>query len=116
MDRHHLDITNGAAAQLRLDLHKVGIKTAIERGHEWHACLGHSRDTVVDAVDRQIDRFFAEDRFAVFSRLMDDVVMRGGRCADHHSVDLRVGDDVIGGHHRRARLRGECFRRLREIV
>jgi len=94
-DGDHLDLAKGAFGDLGLDGHEMGVKAAVEADHQHGFAIAHHFQAGFDAVHRQIDGFFAEDRFACPGELLDQVGMGVGGGADHHGVDILGGQDRV---------------------
>ena len=67
----------------------------------------HDLEAGFHPVEREIDRFLAEDRLARPRETLDQVGMRIGRCADHDRVDVCGGLDLVYGADRAAVLVGD---------
>ena len=73
----------------------VVVEAADKADLQLYACLLDGRERLLDLCQLGVDRLLAEDVLAGLSGAHDEVRMgRGGR-ADEHSIDGRVGEDLL---------------------
>src|SRR5206468_11963122 len=90
-----------------------GIVAALEADQAGDAGFCDTSRTVASARERQIHRFFAEDRLLRRRRALDELGVRIGGRADDHSLDARVAEDLLGAADLRAVFLRELGRSCR---
>ena len=108
--RDHLDIANLTRINRGTQCLEVGVKAALEADHQGAVGLFDCFKTCAHAGHVQIDGFFAKHRFAGARELFDQIGVGVGWRADHHSVDVVRGGDVVNTSNitAKGRLRGLC--------
>ena len=76
---------------------EVGVEAAVEADLEFDTGAGDRGQRAIDARQRVIDRFFAEDVLAGLRGFHNEFGMGVGGGADQHRVDRRIGEDLGGG-------------------
>ena len=108
---HLLDVADVPTRDARLERGETWIKAAVERDEHRDLRLFYGSETLVDALQRQIDGLLAKDRFARTRGGDDQLRVRVRGRGDDDGIDLRIGE--CGGHigDLRAVFRGESCSR-----
>ena len=96
----------------RLERPEARVEAAVEGDHERHFGLSHRRQALIDAVERQVDRLFAEDGLAGARRGDGKLGVRVGRGRDDDRVDGRVPERLRSVRDLSAVLVGKRLRGL----
>ena len=73
----------------------IWVVAPVETDMEWSAGLDQDFRTRVDAAEVEIDRLFAEQRFASPGRAFDDARVRARRRADQYCRHCGIGQRIV---------------------
>ena len=115
-DQEHLRLADLPRGKPIFQRGEGGIVAALEADQAGDAGFCDTSRTVASARERQIHRFFAEDRLLRRRRALDELGVRIGGRADDHRLDARVAEDLLGAADLRAVFLRELGRSCRVDV
>ena len=89
---HLLDVADVPKCDARLERGETRIKAAVERDEHRDLRLFYGSETLVNALQRQIDGLLAEDRFARTRGSDDQLRVRVRGRGDDDGIDLRIAE------------------------
>ena len=110
-DHEHLRLADLACGEALLQSSERRVVTALEADEAGHAGVSHGLLALARPRERQIDRFFAKDRFLRSSGATNQFRVRVGRRGDDGRLHGGVAEGLIGAADLRAVFLGELSRR-----
>ena len=107
---HLLDRSDASFVDRALQSGEMGIESAVEADHQGRGGFIDDRKALADALERQIDRLFAEDRLAGPREALDEIGMGIGRGADRDGIDIGGDEDLVDRRDARAMGLGKGVR------
>ena len=107
---HLLDGADAPLVDCALQSREMGIEAPVETDHQRRRGFIDDRKALPDALERQVDRLFAEDRLAGPREALDEIGMGIGRGADRDGINVGCGQDLVDRRDPRAMGLGKGVR------
>ena len=87
-DSHHLNLTDSAVINRIFNTGEVWVETAVKADHQRPFGLFYHFQTVLYALNAQVNRLLAEYRFTHLTELFDQICMGVSWGTDNYAVDV----------------------------